>query len=195
MKLKILAIIAILFLFSPTLKSQTVQLGFRFEPAVVLHGNPDENEVGFSPYSLYLTALVEPVKWLKIDLRPGIFLGDSEYSGFEMGVFAKVKILPSKFFIAAGFNNHDNSNGGGSNSGGSYEKNMLFKVVGLGFQKDEKLSFDIMYHWTNDKEYGYSIHHPSYDELINNPGAVTKKIPKIINGIIKVGFSLAWDIF
>lgn len=48
------------------------------------------------------------------------------------------------------------------------------------------LGIDIMYYWTSDKEYAYSHYFSSSGEMVY--------INKYVNGIYKVGFSLAWDI-
>lgn len=96
------------------------------------------------------------------------------------------KIFPKGIYIITGLNNHSNRSSG-HNGGGSYAKQILYKGVGIGFQMNSKLSFDLMYYWTNDKDYAYSI-------LIDSSSGYTTMVNKKMNGILKVGFSLAWDI-
>ncbi len=135
---------------------------------------------------MYLTILVAPADLVNLEFRPGLFLANEEYSGFDIGAFIRFKILSTKIYIIAGFNNHSNRSSG-HNNGGSYSKDILYKGIGVGFQKDSKLSFDLIYYWTNDKDYAFS----RVSDFLGN----TRNINKQINGILKASFSLAWDIF
>jgi len=186
MNKNIILIILVTIILSPVIKSQSLKVGFRVEPSILLIEHNNETDISFTPYSLYLTTLVVPTKWLNLEVRSGLFLAGEEYSGFEIGVFAMFKIFPKGIYIITGLNNHSNR-GSGHNGGGSYAKQILYKGVGIGFQKNSKLSFDLMYYWTNDKDYAYSI-------VIDSSSGYTTMVNKKMNGILKVGFSLAWDI-
>lgn len=173
-------------LSSSMIQSQSVKLGFRFEPAFVFTEQTNESSTSFTPYSFYLTTLVAPTDWLSIEVRPGLFVAGEDYGGFEIGAFLHFKVLPTAFSLIAGLNNHSNSINSGHNGGGNYNKKMLFKSVGIGYYKDSKLSFDLMYYWTNDKDFAYTRKTDSFGYSTN--------YNKKMNGILKLGFSLAWDI-
>jgi len=173
-------LLTIYLMLSSITFAQSLKLGFRIEPTFLLTEAKTENSIAFSPYSFYFNIIVEPIDGLSLEVRPGYLIGGNEYSGFEFGAFARLKISSTKFFITSGLNNHSN-NETGHNSGGSYAKEMLYKGIGIGFQKDSKLSFDIIYYWTDDKEFAYSF-----------DGSSRKN--KQMKGIIKLGFSLAWDV-
>lgn len=178
-------LVFILVLISRFIEAQSLKLGFRVEPTILLIEHKYESSISFTPYSLYLSTIFEPVDWLGVEVRPGYLIG-GDFWGFEIGFFARFKILPTKFYLITGLNNHSNEIHNAHNSGGSYEKNMLFKSVGLGFQKDSKLSIDLMYYWTNDKDFAYTFE--QFESIYS------RRINKQMNGIIKVGLSLAWDI-
>lgn len=181
-KRMVLILFSLLTLIAGIAKAQPIKVGFRVEPALLFIEDKKETSISFSPYSLYLITSFEPVDWLALEARPGLFLADSEYSGFEIGAFVKATILPTKFYIVAGLNNHSNGSSG-HNSGGSYAKQMLYKGIGIGYQKDSKLSFDLMYYWTSNKDFAYTF------DAVNS-----LRYNKQMNGILKLGFSLAWDI-
>ena len=182
---RIFIVISLLVLFTEV-ESQSLRLGLRIEPSILFMEDKNKSVISFTPYSFYFNSIVAITNWLTIEVRPGLFLASQEFSGFELGAFAKLNILPECAYIVAGLNNHSNSVSG-SNSGGSYAKRILFKGIGIGFQKDSKLNFDLMYYWTNDKEYGYSRRTDS--------SGLTESYSKMINGILKIGFSLSWNIF
>ncbi len=182
MKRLVIIVLALIFIpASRITKGQTLKLGFRIEPTFLLTELKNENSIAFTPYSFYLNIIVEPIEWFSFEVRPGYLLAGGEYGGFEIGAFTKFNILPSRFCLIVGLNNHSNDWGNAHNGGGSYLKKMFYYGVGIGFQKDSKLSFDVMYYWTDDKEFAYSF-----------DGTFRKN--KLMNGIVKLGFSLAWDI-
>lgn len=165
--------------------AQVIKVGFRIEPTILISEQGNNTSTGFNPYSVYLTAAVSPIKDLSFEIRPGYLLWGDYYGGFEIGAFAKWNILSSKIFIQGGILNHDNLDTG-HNGGGSYEKSILYKGLGVGYQVDSKLSVDISYYWSNDSIYGYSNIRDyisySYQEYIR------------MKGILKLGFCLTWDI-
>jgi hypothetical protein len=186
MKLNIILIaFFVLISLNEKIKCQFLKLGFRVEPSVLLIEHKNESSIAFSPYGLYLTTLLEPTQWLALELRPGIFLAGEEYIGLEIGGFARFRVLPTKFSLLVGINNHSNK-GSGHNSGGSYEKDILFTCLGVGFQKDSKLGIDLTYYWTSNKDFAYTFERFEF--------TYSRRVNKKMNGIIKVGFSLAWDI-
>src|SRR3989339_1296133 len=148
MNRNIIISLILILLISPIMKSQSLKFGFRIEPTFLLTEIKNENSITFTPYSFYLNVIVQPIEWLSFEVRPGYLLAGGEYGGFELGAFTKFKILPSKFFLIAGLNNHSNDWNNAHNGGGSYIKKMLYYGVGIGFQKDSKFSLDIMYYWT-----------------------------------------------
>jgi len=166
--------------------SQTLRIGFRLEPAILISSQDNSSSISFTPYSFYLTTILEPIENLGFELRPGYFLGGEYYGGFELGAFARWMIPSSKFYIIGGVINHSNDILGSHNGGSGLSKNILYKSIGVGFQKDSKLGIDLIYYFTNDKDYAYSSVYYSY----GNYGFENKRM----NGILKVGFSLAWDI-
>ena len=155
-----------------------MQFGLRLEPGFLITEENKSTEISFSPFSVYLSAAYIPIDWLNIEVRPGYFAAGEEYSGLEFGAFCKFIIPNTKFQIIAGFNNHNNT-GTGHNGGGSIEKNILYKGIGIGFNKDSKLYIDLMYYWTNDKEFAYTGYPISYKKM---------------NGILKIGIGFAWNI-
>lgn len=169
-----------------SVKSQSLRIGFRYEPAVLISEQNNSSSVAFTPYSIYLTTFVETFKGLGLELRPGYILGGEYYGGFELGAFARWMIYESKFYLIGGLNNHSNSILGSHNGGSGLAKNILFTGIGVGFQKDSKLSIDLMYYFTSDKDFAYSIVYDSYGKYrLEN---------KRMNGILKIGFSLVWDL-
>ena len=174
-------LIALLVLNISSVIAQNVQLGFRIEPAVLI----SERENLFTPISFYATISYKPINFLNIELRPGFLYAGEEYAGYEIGAFAKLRIMPTNFFIAVGLNNHSNAVFG-RNGSGNYEKSILYKGFGFGFQSNEKLSFDIMYYFSSNNAYAYTL---SYD------GSVLKYNDVKMVGILKFGFSLGWDVF
>lgn len=172
--------------FNSSVNSQSLKLGFRFEPAILISEQNNSSSISFTPYSFYLTTILEPFKDFGFELRAGYFLGGEYYGGFELGAFARWMILSSKFYVIGGVVNHSNDILGSHNGGSGLSKNILYKSIGIGFQKDSKLSFDLMYYFTNDKDYAYSSVYYSYGNY--------RFENKQMNGILKVGFSLAWDI-
>jgi hypothetical protein len=145
----------------------------------------DETSAIFTPYGMYLTSSFIPVDFLELEFRPGYIIG-GDYWGYELGAFLKINLLPTKIFVIGGVNNHLNTIESASNSGGAFKKYMLFNGIGIGYQKDSKLSIDIMYHWTSNKDFGYSNIHDKLGYLFT--------YKKNMSGIIKVGVSLAWEV-
>ncbi len=175
----ILSLLILLF-FSRITQAQTLKLGFRIEPAMFMTEQKNESTVSFTFISGYLSLSLEPVEWIGLEARPGYLVG-GEYGGFEIGAFLRLRVLPSNFFIIAGINHHSNDILDSHNTGGNYQKQMLFQGVGIGYQKDSKLGIDLTYYWTNDKVFAYSYNGST-------------KTDKLMSGIIKLGFSLAWNI-
>lgn len=166
-------------------EGQFLKLGFRVEPALFLMNENQNSSTGFSPYNIYLTSIIQPTKWLNIELRPGYLIGTSDYGGFEVGVFTRIIFPLPEIYLIAGLNNHSNFFDSAHNGGGGYIKNILYKGIGIGYQKDSKLSIDLIYYWTDDKVFAY----------INNITSIGRyKVDTEMNGILKIGFSLAWDI-
>ena len=172
--------------FSSTVNSQSLKIGFRFEPAILLSEQNNSSSISFTPYSFYLTTIFEPIKNLGFELRPGYFLGGEYYGGFELGAFARWMILSSKFYVIGGVTNHSNDILGSHNGGSGLSKNILYKSIGIGFQKDSKLGIDLMYCFTNDKDYAYSNVYDSHGSY--------RFENKKMNSILKIAFSLSWDI-
>jgi len=179
-------ILLFIFMFFNTInQAQSLKLGFRIEPGVLI--TEQSNKINVYPvfFCLYGNAILEPTDWLGFEVRPGYLLSYN-YGGFEIGTFARLKIFSTKFFLIGGINNHSNSIIDSHNGGGGYYKQMLFKAIGLGFHKDSKLSFDIIYYWTNNKDFEYSRQTDflTYYRIVNTQ----------MNGIIKIAFNLSWEI-
>ena len=186
MNKKNMLIVLLIFLIYSNVQPQFLKIGFRIEPAIMFAEVKNESNLSFIFSSFYLTSLVEPTELFGLEFRPGYIIG-GEYTGLELGAFLHFKIKPTNFYIVAGLNNHSNDVSNAHNGGASYIKNMLYKGIGIGYQKDSKLGFDLMYYWTNNKSYGYN-------RITDDLGNATN-IDKQMNGILKVGFNLAWDIF
>lgn len=185
-KLKIHFIIFLLIIFGKNIEAQLLKIGFRIEPALLLTEKNNNSDFGLSPYSLYLTSIITPIENIGLEVRPGYFIGGEYYGGFEFGAFLRYSILGSKYYIVGGINNHINSMTGAHNGGSGISKAMLYKAIGIGYQKDSKLGFDLTYYWTNDKVFAYSN---SYET-----GFITIKTFTKMNGIIKAAFVLSFDI-
>lgn len=174
-----------IFLLSASVEAQTLKLGFRYEPALVFLEADNTHSLNLTPYSIYLTTLIQAADNLVFEIRPGFFLGDDRYAGFEIGGYARYNVI-SGFYLTAGLNSHSNS-GLMISHGAGFDKNILLTCLGIGFQKNSKLGFDISYYWTADKDIGDSWYW-------TDKGASPKIITRL-NGVLKAGFSLAWDIF
>jgi len=174
-----------LLILNSAIIGQVMKLGFRVEPALFFMNKTNKSSNGFSPYSIYLTNIYEPVEWLNIELRPGYLIGFEYYGGFEIGAFARIKILPTNIYVITGFNNHSNTFSSAHNGGGGYTKKIFYKGLGIGYQKDSKLSFDLIYYWAVDKIFAYTFEQNGIGDKINTE----------MKGILKLGFSLAWDIY
>jgi len=94
-------------------------------------------------------------------------------------------LFSTKFYFITGINNHSNQPTG-HNSAGGYGKEMLFVSCGLGFQYDLKFGVDISYYWTNDKDYAYA--------KLTDGLTYSRFVNRQMNGIIKLGFNISWDI-
>jgi hypothetical protein len=175
-----------MFIGCITIKSQLLKFGFRIEPTMMLVEQNNLSSMAFTPYGMYLTTIVMPVDGVSIEVRPGYLRGGEYYGGFEFGIFARWMILSSRYYLILGLNSHSNSLFVSHNGGSGLSKNILYQCIGIGFQKDSKLSFDLMYNITDDKEFAYSRVYDSYGN--------TRYENKKMKGILKVGFSLAWDI-
>lgn len=172
-------------LFTTTIFAQGVNLGFRIEPTFFFTEEYKGKQSTFSPYSLSFVALIDPFEDFRLEMRTGFFLGGEEFTGYDVGGFLRYELFKSNFYSSIGLLNHANGESGGHRRG-SYAKNILFKGIGLGFQKDELFGFDIMYLWTNDNVYGYSI--------ISDYISSSQKVDKTINGMIRIGFNFAFNI-
>ena len=178
---KIIIIPLFVVLFASALSCQSLKLGFRVEPTLMFVNDMNESAFRFSPYGMYLSAQFEPVEWINFEFRPGYLIAGENYWGSEFGAYVKLKVLQPHLYVIVGVNNHSNI-AGGHNSGGSYSKQILYKGIGIGFQKDSHLSFDMTYYWTDNKEFAYSV--------LPYSGIVEKQM----NAIVQIGFCLAWDI-
>ncbi len=125
-------LLLIILLGSITTSSQSLKVGFRFEPTILITEQNNSTSIAFTPYAMYLTVVVEPVEGLSFEVRPGYFLGGEYYGGFELGAFARWMIFTSRFYLIGGINNHSNSIIGSHNGGSGFSKNI--KGVGIGFQ-------------------------------------------------------------
>lgn len=181
---KYLTLLFIIFLSTDT-NAQFLRLGFRLEPALLLTESNSDKDFGISPYSLYLTTTITPLENFSLEVRPGYFIAGEYYGGFEIGAFVKWSILDSKYFVVGGINNHSNTWLGSHNGGSGLSKTMVYKGIGIGYQKDSKLSFDITYYWTNDKVYSYSRYFENGEYNFRN---------NEMNAIIKIAFALSFGI-
>lgn len=179
-------LILLLILSSSISEAQLLKLGFRIEPVLLLTEKSNINSYSFSPYGLYASILFEPIDNVGLEIRPGFMIAEEYYGGFEIGYNIRWVIPSTKFYLVGGINSHSNTFTNSHNGGSGYTKRILFKSFGLGYQKDSKLGFDLMYYWTNDREYAYS----NYIDSSGNFNSAAK----YVNGVIKIGFSLAWDI-
>lgn len=174
--MKINAIILFFLLSISTLLAQNIKLGFRIEPAFLI----TDTENLITPYSFYASILYQPTKYLDFEFRPGFLFSGEKYSGFEIGIFANYRIIPTKLIISIGINNHSNL-GYSRNGFGSYSTDVFYIGFGPGIQIDNNLRVDIMYYYPTSGVYAYSF---IADEYYEN---------KMV-GILKLGFSLAWNI-
>jgi len=181
---KLVVILACIFI-NNMINAQSIKLGFRIEPTLMLIEKKNETSAIFTPYGMYLTSLFDPIDFLELEIRPGYIIG-GDYTGSELGLFTRFRIFSKKFYVSAGLNQHSNIDITSHNTGGAYCKKILFKGIGIGYQKDSKLSIDIMYYWTSNKDFAWGEGYDQYGKLV-----IYKKN---MNGIIKVGFSLSWEV-
>lgn len=166
--------------------SQSLKAGFRIEPGIFLSEEKEQTKIIPVFYCVSVDAIYSPLQWIGIEIRPGYMMVSEDYGGFNFGIYARLQNIISKMFFVAGINKQSNFMNSAHNGGGSYTKDVVYKGIGIGYKSDSKLSFDIMYYWTNDKDYAY------YNET--DWLTYSRKINKRINGIIKIGFNLNWDI-
>jgi hypothetical protein len=79
---KILVLLLLMIFGSITIKSQSLKLGFRIEPTIMITEQNNSSSIAFSPYGMYLTVIVMPVDGLSFEVRPGYFIGGEYYGGF-----------------------------------------------------------------------------------------------------------------
>ncbi|PKL84057.1 MAG: hypothetical protein CVV24_02000 [Ignavibacteriae bacterium HGW-Ignavibacteriae-3] len=180
--------VILLVAFVPTgrfASAQSFKIGLRYEPGVMFTSQNSRNEIIPVLFCLSINLIVQPNEWLSFIVRPGFLLVDEQYSGFEIGGFVKLMLFDTKYYSIIGLNNHSNKDTG-HNTSGSYGKEILYKSIGLGFQADSKFCIDICYYWTSDKEYAYS--------RIRDGLTYSNIVSKQMNGILKLGIDLSWDI-
>lgn len=166
--------------------SQTGKIGLRFEPGISFTELKGKSEIVPIIFSISGNILFEPTEWFNLEVRPGILYMDDDYSGFEIGLFARFKLLPSRIYLITGINNHSNKSFA-ENSGSGSGKNILYKSIGIGYRIFSTTYIDLTYYWTADKDYA-SVRETdglTYLRIIN----------KQMNGILKIGINLSWDIF
>ena len=185
MKLNLFLLGALLLLFMGLVKPQSLKLGLRFEPGILFSESNSKKQNIPVIFSGSANIIFEPIEWASFIIRPGITLIDEQYSGFEIGAFLKLILSSAKFYFISGINNHSNK-AVGHNSAGGYGKEMLFASVGIGYQLDLKSGIDICYYWTNDKEYGYT--------KLTDGLTYSRFVSRQVNGILKLGLNLTWDI-
>lgn len=179
--MKIITLVLFLIFNTTYIQAQKISVGFRIEPSLVAL----EKENVFTPYAFYASATYHPIKLLSLELRPGFLFAGENYSGFEVGAFSKLNIIPNNFFLIAGINNHSNLSSG-HNGYGTLSTEIFFWAVGIGYQKDEHLSIDLTYHSPTDGVYGYYVQ-------IEPPDIGSIKDTKL-KSVLKLGVCLAWDI-
>ncbi|RJP61258.1 MAG: hypothetical protein C4543_03695 [Ignavibacteriales bacterium] len=178
-------IIILYILVSSLISAQSLKLGFRLEPSIILTEDYNESGLQFTPYGLAITSIYSPLKDFELEVRGGYFLGGEDFTGFEYGAFINYRLFNGDFLLSAGLLNHLNS-ASGHNTSVSYAKDLLFTGLGLKYLVDSKLSVDMMYFWASDKVYGYS--------WITDHSGFSRIIDKRINGLLKIGISLAFNI-
>lgn len=176
----------LIFLIYSASIAQTVKVGFRIEPSVLLTEQKNNSSNIFAPFSLYFTTIVEPVDKLSFEIRPGFLLGGEYYGGFEIGAYMKWMLFNSKYFLTSGLLNHSNTMIGAHNGGSGFNKNFLFYGIGVGYSVDSRLNIDLMYYQTEDKDFA-RIHY------FNSAGTITDETIQM-NGIIKISFCFTWDV-
>jgi hypothetical protein len=160
-------------------------MGFRYEPGILFGKQESKNLNMPLIFNLSGNLVFETIELFDIELRPGIVLIDEEYSGYEFGVFGKIKLLPTRFYFLFGVNNHYNI-GTAHNRGGSYEKGIFYKGFGMGYNIGSNSSIDLTYFWTSDRKFAYVI---ETDGL-----TYSRVIDKEVKGILRLGFNITWDI-
>ncbi|MBS3945750.1 MAG: hypothetical protein KGZ42_09655 [Melioribacter sp.] len=166
--------------------AQTLKIGFRYEPGILFGEQRNENFNIPLIFSISGNLLIEPWEIFNFEIRPGIVLINDEYSGYELGLFSKIKILPSQFFLLLGANHHSNI-GTAHNRGGSYEKGIFYKGLGIGLILGSNSFIDLIYFWTSDRKFAYEI---DMDGL-----TYSRIMDKEVKSIVKLGFNITWDIF
>ena len=164
---------------------QSLMLGLRYEPGILFGEQGSENFTMPLIYSISGNVLFEPIELFNIEIRPGIILISEEYSGFELGMFGIIKMLPTRFYLLFGFNNHFNMETA-HNRGGSYEKGIFYKGLGLGYRTGLNSFIDLTYLWTSDRNFAYII--------VTDGLTYSRQVDKKVRGILKLGFNITWDI-
>jgi len=186
MKLKTLLLLIIcIMLLNNFVYTQSLKLGMRLEPGIIKVKQNSNIQNYPILFSLYGHILIDRLEWFTVEFRPGLTYESEDYSGFELGIYLRLHLPNTKLFLLTGINNHYN-NGYYHNSGGSYEKEILYKCLGIGFSLGSRASFDLSYYWTNNKDFAY---YRDTDWL-----TFSRIVNRQLEGIIKLGFSLAWEV-
>jgi len=125
--------------FCRTTSGQACKIGLSVEPSLMFYEKGSESLIAFIPFSANLKILTTPLEWLNLETRPGIFIGGNDYIWLELGAFARINLLPTRFYLIAGLNDHIR---GGYND-------VFYNGAGIGFRKDSRLSIDLIYYWNN----------------------------------------------
>ncbi|MCZ7601332.1 MAG: hypothetical protein M5R37_00560 [Melioribacteraceae bacterium] len=179
------SIITLIILCLP-LFAQGINLGFRLEPIYVFAEDDGTSDDFFSPYSLKMSFIVEPINSIGLEIRPGFLIAGEEFMGWEVGTFANYKIPKSSFSILVGINHFYKTQTGGNNRGseGGY---FPFYGLGIGFNQNENIRIDLSYFITSRKEYA-SYRYYDYSSL------KVLHYKKTLTGVLRIGLNIAFNI-
>lgn len=146
--IKLAAVILILECYS--VFAQPIQLGARIELAYSYQG---KNIFGSEEKTLFVPCCIDlrgSVSFLlsqnfHLSFRPAIVLG-GKYTGVAAGILGTVK-TNENFYSLVGFDVMKQLVSGGNSSGGK-ETTLPYAVIGIGYNANDKISFELQYHYS-----------------------------------------------
>lgn len=180
-----LKIFFIILSVSNVVSAQFLKAGFRYEPALFFTESKNGSSTLLNTISGSFSIQLYLFSWINLEIRPGYIYGNG-FNGWDLGMNIQMKLFSSDFFVLTGLHNHYNVANNSHNSGGNYDKTMLFKAFGMSYQYDHLLSFDVTYFWTSNKIFEY---------YFESDWLTYRKLENInMNGIIKIGIKVSFEV-
>lgn len=153
-------LIALLLLGTITLYAQKVKIGFRVEPSLSYGSteNPEDKSRNYESLATRSGDIRASLSFVfsnnfTLSLRPGLVIGN--YGGIAAGLFGSIRTY-EEWYTLVGFDIMKPIGGGGHTSG-SKDVTLPYPALGLGYNLNEKLSFELQFHYSlNQVTYAYN---------------------------------------